>query len=146
MKENTILNHPLVILGGNSLYECDKLGKNSEGLILSVPWFQGSNDKTKSFNEKASKKWKGDINWRTATSYDAVKVFYQAFSNLENVTREALADEMQQGIDIPPDDTSGDPLKFDNSGERLGNISSGFVQVKKSNKKGCGGYSFEKVD
>ncbi len=146
MKENAERGYRLVILGGNSLYECDKLGENSEGLILSVPWFQGSNDNTKSFNEKASKKWGGDINWRTATSYDAVKVFYKAFSNLQNVTREGLADKMQQGIDIPPDETSGDPLKFDNNGERRGNVSSGFVQVKKSNKKACKGYSFEKID
>ena len=148
MKENAERSYPLVMLGGNSLYECDKLGENSEGLILSVPWFQGSNDNTKSFNEKASEKWGGDINWRTATSYDAVKVFYNAFLQLQNITREGLADKMQQrqGIDIPPADTSGDPLKFNNKGERLGNISSGLVQVKKSNKKGCGGYSFEKVE
>lgn len=146
MKENAERSYPLLILGGNSLYECDKLGENSEGLILSVPWFQGSNDNTKSFNEKASKKWKGDINWRTATSYDAVKVFYKAFSEIQNITREDLADKMQQGIDIPPTETSGDPLKFDNNGERLGNVSSGFVEVTKSNKKACKGYSFEKVE
>jgi ABC-type branched-subunit amino acid transport system substrate-binding protein len=146
MKENAERGYPLLILGGNSLYECDKLGENSEGLILSVPWFQGSNDKTKSFNEKASKKWKGDINWRTATSYDAVKVFYNAFSNLQNVSREGLADKMQQKrIDISPDETSGDPLTFDDNGERQ-DFTSGLVQVKKSNKTACNGYRFEKVD
>jgi branched-chain amino acid transport system substrate-binding protein len=147
IKENTKQPKPLLMLGGDSLYECDKLGEDSSGLILSVPWFKGANEASEKFNQKA-RDWPkiggGDVNWRTATSYDATIAFAEAFYKYtnDNITRESLGDKMQQ-VDLSAEETSGEPLKFDK--DIMPNPTLVKV-VKNKNNKACEGYDFEKVD
>jgi branched-chain amino acid transport system substrate-binding protein len=149
IKENTKQPKPLLMLGGDSLYECDKLGEDSSGLILSVPWFKGANEASKDFNQKA-RDWPkiggGDVNWRTATSYDATIAFAEAFAKYtnDNITRESLGSKMQQVYLFAEETSSGEPLNFDDEDTTPSPKLVKVVQNK--NNKACEGYDFEKVD
>lgn len=74
-------NH-LPILAGDAFYTIDSLrqgGKALNGTVLSVPWhpLRSTNP---SFVQTASKLWGGDVNWRSALSYDAMQVIRAARS------------------------------------------------------------------
>jgi branched-chain amino acid transport system substrate-binding protein len=138
----------LLMLGGDSLYQCDNLGPYSSGLILSVPWFKGANEASKSFNEKARDSLtitRGDVHWRTATSYDATIAFADAFAKYTNddITRGDLDSKIQQ-VDLPPKKTSGEPLKLAKGKMPYPKLVK--VVQNKNNKTSCNGYDFEKVD
>jgi branched-chain amino acid transport system substrate-binding protein len=139
----------LLMLDGNSLYECDKLRPYSSGLILSVPWFKGANEASEKFNNTA-RDWPkiggGDVNWRTATSYDATIAFAKAFAQYTNddITRGNLGSKMQH-VYIPAKYTSsGEPLNFDDEDTTPNPKLVKVVQNK--NNKACEGYDFEKID
>jgi ABC-type branched-subunit amino acid transport system substrate-binding protein len=107
----------LKLLGANTLYNGETLKKGGnavEGLITLVPWFREEPQAT-NFAQQAEKQWGGAVSWRTATSYDATQAFIQALSaNSDRITiLEKLAN-----VNLSPNDTSGDPLKFNREGER----------------------------
>ncbi len=70
-----------LILGGNPLYDAETLTKLGElslqRLVIFVPWHATDNP---SFAAAARAYWQGDVNWRTATSYDAAQVLITAFA------------------------------------------------------------------
>ncbi len=69
-----------IILGGNPLYDSETLNKlgtlGLERLVVTVPWHPEDNP---TFAAAARAYWQGDINWRTATTYDAAQVLVTAF-------------------------------------------------------------------
>ncbi|MCP2730520.1 ABC transporter substrate-binding protein [Limnofasciculus baicalensis] len=106
----------LKLLGGNSLYNKETLdleGKAAEGLILAVPWFKNS-PQSKNFSQAAAQQWGGEVSWRTATSYDATQALIKALSN--NPTRATVLQQLKE-VNLPKEETSGEPLSF-GSGER----------------------------
>lgn len=145
--ENSKIDHPLTMLGGNSLYVCDTLGQNSENLILSVPWVSRLQS-AQEFSDRAYKRWGGGIHWRTAASYDALLAFANAIqqnSNINDITRKNLARDIQK-VDLSPAETSGSILKFDDKGERLASPPILVKVVKRNDTKSCNGYGFDLIN
>jgi ABC-type branched-subunit amino acid transport system substrate-binding protein len=104
----------LRLLGGTALYSPNTLiqGRSAvEGLILNVPWFD---DGTSSYANEAKQKWNGDINWRTTGGYDATQALIKALSN--NAKRETVLQNLRY-VDLSPEKTSGDRLRFFASGD-----------------------------
>ena len=79
----------------------------------------------KSFAEKADKKWRGLISWRTATSFDATQALIKTLSN--NPSRSTVLRGLEN-VSLPASETSGYPLKFTSEREREGE--SILLQVK----------------
>ncbi|MBD2338350.1 ABC transporter substrate-binding protein [Calothrix sp. FACHB-156] len=108
------------LLGNNAFYSNSTLSKASlslEGLIIAIPWFRET-PKSQKFVQAALKQWGGYVSWRTASSYDATQAFIKAFTNISpNFSRENLLQGLRQ-INLSSSDTSGEPLKFTDNGER----------------------------
>ncbi|MDZ7956827.1 MAG: AAA-like domain-containing protein [Aulosira sp. DedQUE10] len=99
----------LQLLGNTALYSPNTLkqgGSAVEGLTLAVPWFD---DGTSSYAQEAEHRWKGKINWRTATGYDAAQALIKALS--KDATRETVLRNLRS-VDLSPKETSGRGLKF----------------------------------
>jgi ABC-type branched-subunit amino acid transport system substrate-binding protein len=91
-----------------------KGGNAVEGLIIVVPWFREAPQAT-NFAQQAQEQWGGGVSWRTATSYDATQAFIQALS--ANPNRISIIKKLEN-VNLSPDNTSGDRLKFNREGER----------------------------
>jgi ABC-type branched-subunit amino acid transport system substrate-binding protein len=107
----------LKLLGGDTLYSNETLmegGNAVEGLIVVVPWFREAPQAIK-FAQEAENQWGGGVSWRTATSYDATQAFIQALS--ANSDRTTILEKLEN-VNLSPNNTSGDPLKFNREGER----------------------------
>ncbi|NET60772.1 MAG: ABC transporter substrate-binding protein [Symploca sp. SIO2E6] len=101
-------NQRLQLLGGSVLYNADTLrqgGSAVDGLILAVPWFGGTSE----YAETAEQRWKGRINWRTATSYDATQALIETLSG--NATREKVVKALKF-VQLSCTETSGEKLRF----------------------------------
>jgi branched-chain amino acid transport system substrate-binding protein len=103
----------LRLLGGDALYDNRTLingGQAIEGLTLAVPWFGNS-----AYAERANERWGGRINWRTASSYDAVQALVKTLTG--SVSREQVVQSLKS-LQLSPSETSGNALEFDASGNR----------------------------
>ena len=68
-------NNQLPMLAGDSFYKPQTLQIGAEkavGLVLAVPWHILGNTNP-DFPKTSRSLWGGDVNWRTAMAYDAVK-------------------------------------------------------------------------
>ncbi|GAX36448.1 ABC transporter substrate-binding protein [Nodularia sp. NIES-3585] len=141
------LGKNLDLLGGDALYGADTLrqgNKAVEGLVLAIPWF---GEESNSFAQEACNTWGGGVSWRTAASYDATQAFIAAISKSENPTRTSVLENLKS-IRLPPEETSGNELDFQN-GER--NQEPVLVRVVSGRGNNCsgldqGGFYFEKVE
>jgi len=109
----------LKLLGGDTLYSSTTLNEGREaveGLILAVPWFRETSE-AQEFSQAAKRQWKGDVNWRTAASYDATQAFIQTLSG--NPDRTKVLQRLRE-VNLPPSETSGEALQFTEDGERQG--------------------------
>lgn len=137
-------NQKLRLFGGDSLYHCDTLNKGKQavkGLILAVPWSKEL-DAAKGFvaRAKAQWEWEGEIRWTTATSFDAAQAFIYALSNSgNNPTRSRVLKGLKK-VNLPPEETSGQNLRFNPDGEITGEAV--LVKVVKSPNKGCSDLDF----
>jgi branched-chain amino acid transport system substrate-binding protein len=103
------------LLGGVTLYTPRTLssgGNAIAGLVLPVSWFGQT-----PYGNRAAQRWGGQVNWRTASSYDAVLAVSQAFSR--SPTRASILKNLKS-VRVPAAKTSGDALQFSAAGERLG--------------------------
>lgn len=76
----------LPVLAGDAFYRIDALqkgGASLTGTVVTVPWHPLKS--TPPFAQTSSGLWGGDVNWRTALSYDAFQAFSSA-SSASNVT------------------------------------------------------------
>ena len=83
-------NNQLPMLAGDSLYKPQTLqnaGEKATGLVLGVPWHILGNTNI-DFPDSSRKLWGGDVNWRTAMAYDAVKAIAAGLEN--EPTRQGL--------------------------------------------------------
>ncbi|MDF5722226.1 MAG: AAA-like domain-containing protein [Rhizonema sp. PD37] len=102
----------LKLISGDGLYEARILQPSFEGLILAPAWFEKEeNGQEKKFTKKAKKKWSGQIDWTTATSYDATQAFIKAITMSDNPDREMVLKNLKL-VRLKPDETSGDKLDF----------------------------------
>ncbi|MFK8183074.1 MAG: ABC transporter substrate-binding protein [Phormidesmis sp.] len=107
----------LPILGGDELYNRNILeatGPDSQALTVAVPWHLLSRDSKDDFVSSSRDLWKGDVSWRTATTYDAV---FAIAAGLEaEPTREGLKTALDDN-DFSVDSATG-PINFLPSGDR----------------------------
>jgi eukaryotic-like serine/threonine-protein kinase len=83
-----------LVVGSNSLLDSATLHITSleslQHLVLVVPW-HGKESGHKAFVSSAQRYWGGgEVNWRSATSYDAVEVIIAALKKLPNANRQSL--------------------------------------------------------
>lgn len=86
----------LPLLGGDSLYNPKLLeveGDNAKGMVVAVPWVLLS-DPNSSFAQSSRQLWGGDVNWRTAMSYDATQALAQGLQQAGSTSRDALVTAM----------------------------------------------------
>ncbi|MCL2930825.1 MAG: ABC transporter substrate-binding protein, partial [Trichodesmium sp. MAG_R03] len=135
----------LNLIAGDSFYNCDILDKGGEalkGLILSIPWHK-TLDTAKPFVARAKAQWGGEVGWRTATSYDATKAFISALSNSgDDPTRSKVLAKLKE-VNLPPDETSGQNLKFSPEGELAGQAI--LVEVVASQNPACSNLDFSLI-
>ncbi|NEQ03901.1 MAG: ABC transporter substrate-binding protein [Moorea sp. SIO3F7] len=108
---------PLRLFSGDTLYSEKNLkegGQALEGLTMAVPWFRKAPD-ARNFSIAARELWQGEVNWRTATSFDATQAFIQAL--VQDADRKLVLNRLRN-IKLLPNETSGLPLQFNNQGER----------------------------
>lgn len=108
-------NNQMKLLGGDALYNPNTLtsGSNAvEGLILAVPWFADGK-----YAEAAERRWLGQVNWRTAMSFDATQAMINALS--EQASRSSVLQNLRN-ISLSNADTSGNLLQFESTGDRQG--------------------------
>jgi branched-chain amino acid transport system substrate-binding protein len=106
-------NKRLQLLGGDGLYLPDTLiqgGSAIEGLILAVTW----SDETSSYAKAAEKRWKGRVNWRTASSYDAAQALINAL--FSRATRKTVLENLRS-LELSCHETSGQRLRFWTTGD-----------------------------
>jgi branched-chain amino acid transport system substrate-binding protein len=108
----------LALLGNHTLYTYETLAQglnNAKGMVLSVFWHPAA-IRGNSFPEKAKKLWGGYGSWRTAMSYDAVKVAVTGLNNSSSLSREQL----QKTISNPGFSTTGatGSIRFESIGDR----------------------------
>ena len=102
------------VIGGDALYTPQVLkesGNAAEGLILATPIRLDTD-----YMKTASENWLGQVNWRTASSYDAALAISQVLPDIS--TRSELIDALRNTVDLSAKDTGGQPLDFDQEGQR----------------------------
>jgi ABC-type branched-subunit amino acid transport system substrate-binding protein/serine/threonine protein kinase len=72
-----------------------KAGNETQDLMLSVPWQES--ESTPQFSTGASQLWNTQVNWATATSYNAVKALGGAIKTQEPPSRESVAKALARG-------------------------------------------------
>ena len=131
----------LPMLAGDAFYRIDALqkgGASLTGTVVTVPWHPLKS--TPPFAQSASSLWGGDVNWRTALSYDAFQTFLAAQS-VSNITlasglqgRVALGQALAgQGFSATGSTGS---INFLPSGDRNSTVL--LVSVEPGNRSGTG--------
>jgi ABC-type branched-subunit amino acid transport system substrate-binding protein/serine/threonine protein kinase len=78
------------VIGDTGLYNLNtlKAGSATAGLVLNVPWQES--DSTTQFSTGAKQLWNTQVNWATATSYNAVKALGAAIKTQESPSRSSV--------------------------------------------------------
>jgi ABC-type branched-subunit amino acid transport system substrate-binding protein/serine/threonine protein kinase len=63
-------------------------GKEADGLVMGVPWQESQS--TPQFSTSARQLWNNQVNWATATSYNAVRALGTAIKTEEQPSRESV--------------------------------------------------------
>lgn len=127
----------LSLLGGDDVYTPKTLelgGAAAAGMVISVPWH--INGPTSSdFPRRSRTYWGGDVNWRTALSYDA------ALSLIAAVRQNPSRTGVQQALASPSFSTLGasGPVRFLPSGDRNATVQ--LVKITPGSRSGTG-YDF----
>ena len=127
-------------LGISTMYRPTTLSSGGEavrGLVLAIPWFAKAAQSIP-FAQKEADRWKGQVSFRTAASFDAAQVLIKALS--EQPTRASIVQNLRS-TNLQANDTSGEPIQFSAKGERLGEPI--LVEVKRTGTTPA--YSFELV-
>ena len=107
----------LPVLGGDELYNrvvLEETRENSQALTIAVPWHLLSRDTDDAFVRSSNDLWKGDVSWRTASTYDAVLA----------IATGLRGDASREGLKVALDseefslDSASGPLSFLPSGDR----------------------------
>ncbi len=129
----------LPLLGGDDLYQPEtlKVGGDAEGMVIAISWHILANPNSE-FAQTANQLWGGDVNWRTATAYDAAKALMMAIN--KNPTRTGVQ-EVLSASDFNVQGATG-VIRFLPSGDR--NQALQLVKIEPGNRSGFG-YDFVPV-
>ncbi len=126
------------ILSGDDVYSPETLeigGPSAKNMIVAVPWHilaPGSQD----FAVRSRKIWGGDVNWRTATAYDATIAIAIAID--KNPTRSGIHTTLRHTDFTAPG--ASRPVQFLPSGDRNAPVQ--LVKIVEGNRSSYG-YDFE---
>lgn len=134
-------DNQLPILAGDDVYSPRTLevtrgqGKN---MVLAVPWHIQA-PTSQNFATRSRKLWGGDVNWRSATAYDATKALITALR--PGSTRK----DIQQTLHHPNFNAVGAsrPIIFQNSGDRTVPVQ--LVQITQGTRSSFG-YDFQPIE
>ncbi|WP_225886525.1 ABC transporter substrate-binding protein [Leptolyngbya sp. PCC 6406] len=126
----------LTLLGGDGLYNPRILEQgqaNAAGMVVAMPWHILAHGQSP-FAQASRSLWGGDVNWRTATTYDAIAAFIAALQTAPNPTRESL----HQALTSANFQAEGatDPVRFLPSGDR--NQAAQLVEIVPGSRSGYG--------
>ena len=122
----------LPLLGNHSLYTFETIKQGKEqvaGMVLPSPWIPTATSDN-DFSQKAIKYWGGQVNWRTATAYDATKAIIQGLRSSQ--TRSQLQSVMTQS-DFVVNGVTG-KFRFDR-GDRLGRTQLAYITKADKNSE-----------
>lgn len=127
----------LKLLGGDDVYSPKTLevgGANAVDMVVAVPWHVLAHQGTP-FVSESRQLWGGDVNWRTAMSYDAAAALIAALE------RNPSRDGVEQALRSPDFSAQGasENVRFLPSGDRNQGVQ--LVTVKTGNRSGFG-YDF----
>ena len=110
----------LPIVAGDALYSSKVLEVSKQqgnGMVIAVPWHILA-DRSSTFPERAQRLWKGDVGWRTVTSYDASQTLIGGLR--QSPTREGI----QQALSNPKFEAIGaeQSVKFVPGGDRRSSV------------------------
>jgi branched-chain amino acid transport system substrate-binding protein len=127
----------VVILGGSSTYSPKilSIGDKINGMILGVSWHPDFSSTTRAFAKQAAKIWHGNINWRTAMSYDATQVILEGLRKSPNKTREGLHAELIQNNFFA--EGAAGSIEFTPLGDRKSNPNLGILVEAQCKPVGC---------
>ncbi|HEY9692985.1 MAG TPA: ABC transporter substrate-binding protein [Oculatellaceae cyanobacterium] len=112
----------LTLFGSTTLYTNEALksgGSNVNGLVLATPWSpKDSSPQAQNFAKEARQLWKADVNWRTATDYDATLAIITGLQ--KKPTRAGLKNELRRKEFVALGGANGD-IKFAPTGDPLSN-------------------------
>ncbi|MEL4894386.1 ABC transporter substrate-binding protein [Crocosphaera sp. Alani8] len=109
-------------------------GESMKGLSIVVPW-SAKNPATQTFATSARQVWGGDVNWRTASAYDATNTLIEGLRQGE--TRETLQKALERSQFRAK--TINGEVKFLPNGDRSGK---GIILEVKPSQKHETGYNF----
>jgi branched-chain amino acid transport system substrate-binding protein len=106
----------LPIVAGDDVYSPKTLdvgGKNALGMIVAVAWHLAANPNSP-FVNNSRQLWQGDVNWRTATAYDATQAL------IAGIKAESSREGVQQALRSSDFSVPGatNPVRFLPSGDR----------------------------
>ncbi len=80
----------LSVMSDTALYNINTLraGRKAEGLVMGIPWQES--ESTPQFSAGAKQLWNTQVNWATATSYNAVKALGTAIEAQASPSREGV--------------------------------------------------------
>jgi len=136
----------LPILGGDDVYGDRTLqdgGSATEGMVVAIAWHVDGTLSSADFRNQSIQLWgTGDVNWRTAMSYDAAKALIAAIERQSGPTRTGTQ-KVLSSTDFFTKGASG-TIQFERSGDRR-NPPLQLVKVVK-NQPPRTGYNFAPVE
>ncbi|MFM2379534.1 MAG: hypothetical protein RLZZ143_2113 [Cyanobacteriota bacterium] len=124
----------LPIVAGDDVYSPKTLevgGKKALGMVVAIAWHLGANPNSP-FVNKSRQLWQGDVNWRTATAYDATQALIAGIKG--ESSREGVQQALRSSDFSVPGATN--PVRFLPSGDR--NQSVQLVVVKPGSRSSFG--------
>jgi len=135
----------LELLGGDDVYSPKTLEvgqEAAEGMVVAVPWHIDAH-RDSPFVSQSKQLWVGNVNWRTATAYDATKALIGAFAQrlLGSIERDPTRTGVQQALISPNFSASGasGTVQFLPSGDRNAPVQ--LVKIVSGQQSGTG-YDF----
>ena len=136
-----INQNDLPIVASDSLYSprvLDVGRDNAVGMTIAVPWHTLSHEQSP-FVSSARQLWGGDVNWRTATAYDATMALAAGIE--KSPSRKGIADALANTSFAA--DGATESVRFFSNGDR--NQTSQLVTIKQGNRTSSG-YEFVPVE
>jgi branched-chain amino acid transport system substrate-binding protein len=87
----------LHVLGNAHLYTAktlERVGPEAVGMTLAIPWHSHT-DPDAPFVQRSRDLWNGEVNWRTALTYDATQAFVVAMEQAPHPTRQSIHRTLQ---------------------------------------------------
>ncbi len=137
----------LPVLAGDDVYSPKTLEVTREkgnNMVLAVPWHIQA-PTSQDFANRSRKLWGGDVNWRTATAYDATQALITALRQSTTPAVKSTRAGVQKTLRDRGFMASGAsrPISFQSSGDR--DVPVQLVQITKGKRSGFG-YDFQPIE